>query len=99
MTIRYDARALKDIEAIHRYIAQDDPIAAVRVVSRIEHAVERLAVFPLSARPGRVPGTRVLAVPTYVMIHRVRGDFGRHYCSTPHGAASAELADRLCIGI
>jgi toxin ParE1/3/4 len=76
MTVRYKARALRHINAIHDHIAQDDPIAGARVVSRIEHAIERLAVFPLSARPGRVPGTRVLAVPglPYVVIHRVRGD-------------------------
>ena len=75
MTVRYKARALRHINAIHDHIAQDDPIAAARVVSRIEHAIERLAVFPLSARLGRVPGTRVLAVPglPYVVIHRVRG--------------------------
>jgi len=76
MTVRYDARALKDIEAIREYIARYDPIAAGRVVSRIERAIQRLGVLPLSARPGRVPGTRVLAVPElpYVVIHRVRGD-------------------------
>jgi toxin ParE1/3/4 len=76
MTVRYDARALKDIESIHDYIARDDPIAARRVVSRIERAIQRLAVSPLSARRGHVPGTRILAVPRlpYVVIHRVRGD-------------------------
>ena len=76
MTVRYDARALRDIENIHDYIARDDTVAAARVVSRIERAIQRLAVLPLSARPGRVPGTRVLAVPglPYVVIHRVRGD-------------------------
>ena len=75
MKVRYDARALKDIDAIHEYIARDDPVAATRVASRIERAIERLAVLPLSARRGRVAGTRVLAVPglPYVVIHRVRG--------------------------
>ena len=45
--------------------------------SRIERAIRRLEVLPLSARPGRVPGTRVLAVPglPYVVIHRVRDDW------------------------
>jgi toxin ParE1/3/4 len=76
MTVRYDARAIKDIETIHNYIARDDPVAAARVVSRIERAIQRLAVSPLSARPGHVPGTRILAVAglPYVVIHRVRGD-------------------------
>jgi toxin ParE1/3/4 len=76
MTIRYDRRALKDVQGIHDYISREDPAAATRVVSRIEQAIQRLAVLPLSARPGQVPGTRVLAVPglPYVVIHRVRGD-------------------------
>ena len=73
--VRYDPRALKDIETIHEYVAQDDPIAAARLVSRIKRAIQRLAVSP-SLRPGRVPGTRVLAVPglPYVVVHRIRGD-------------------------
>lgn len=76
MTVRYKARALRHIQTIHDHIARDDPTAAARVVSRIERAIQRLGVFPLSARLGRVPGTRVLAVPglPYVVIYRVRGD-------------------------
>ena len=78
MTVRYKARVLRHIEKTRDHIAHHDPVAAMRVVSRIERAIQRLAVSPLSARPGRVPGTRVLAVPglPYVVIHRVRGDFG-----------------------
>jgi toxin ParE1/3/4 len=74
MIVRYKARALADLEAIHNYIAQDNPSAANAVVQRIVRAVGRLAIIPLSGRPGVVRGTRILAVPglPYVVIHRVR---------------------------
>jgi toxin ParE1/3/4 len=74
--IRYKKRALGDIEGIHDYIAQFDPVAAKRVVERIEHSIGRLNVLPLSGRPGVVAGTRLLAVPAlpYIVVHRVRGD-------------------------
>jgi plasmid stabilization system protein ParE len=74
MRLRYKARALRHIEAIHGYIAKHDPGAAARVVRRIEHSIGRLASLPLSGRPGVVAGTRILVVPglPYVVIYRVR---------------------------
>jgi len=74
MKLRYKARALRDIEAIHKYIAQHDPEAAKRVVRRIEHSISRLAFLPLSGRRGVVAGTRIVVVPglPYVAIYRVR---------------------------
>ena len=76
MSVRYKKRALDDIEQIHRYIAEFDPVAAKRVVQRIEHSIGRLNTLPLSGRPGVVPGTRLLAVPgvPYIVVHRVRND-------------------------
>ena len=74
MRLRYKRRALRHIEAIHRYVAERDPAAAARVVRRIEHSIARLVAFPLSGRLGVVAGTRILVVPglPYVVIHRVR---------------------------
>jgi toxin ParE1/3/4 len=76
MKLRYKARALGHIKAIHDYIAQDDPAAAIRVLRRIEHSVARLAILPFSGRPGVVAGTRILVVPglPYVVIYRVGED-------------------------
>jgi toxin ParE1/3/4 len=76
MIVRYKKRALGDIEQIHRYIAGFDPAAAKRVVQRIENAIGRLNILPLSGRPGVVSGTRLLAVPgvPYIVVHRVRND-------------------------
>jgi addiction module RelE/StbE family toxin len=76
MIVRYKPRAVKDLEAIHNYIARDNPAAAKAVIRRIVRSIDRLMVIPLSGRRGVVPGTRILAVPglPYVVIHRVHGD-------------------------
>jgi toxin ParE1/3/4 len=76
MRIRYKARALRHIEAIHDYITKDDPVAAARVVRRIEYSIGRLVTLPFSGRPGVVAGTRILVVPglPYVVIYRVGAD-------------------------
>lgn len=76
MRLVYKRRALRHIEAIHAYIAQHDPEAAKRVVTRIGHAANRLTVAPLSARASGPPGTRILVVPglPYVVVHRVNQD-------------------------
>jgi plasmid stabilization system protein ParE len=76
MKLRYKARTLRHIEAIHDYIAKHDPAAAARVVKRIEYSIGRLASLPLLGRPGMVPGTRILVVPglPYIVIYRVRDE-------------------------
>jgi toxin ParE1/3/4 len=73
MKLRYKARALRDIERIHGYIAEHDAAAAKRVVKRIESVISRLSFFPLSGRQGVVTGTRVVVIPNlpYVAIYRV----------------------------
>ena len=73
MKLRYKARALRDIEGIHDYIAEHVAEAAKRVVRRIEGAISRLSFLPLSGRRGVVAGTRILVVPglPYVAIYRV----------------------------
>jgi toxin ParE1/3/4 len=52
------------------YIAERNPRAAIKLGDAIEAAVARLALHPESARPGRVPGTRELVVPPFVIVHR-----------------------------
>jgi toxin ParE1/3/4 len=75
MNLRWDARALNDLESIHEYIARDNFPAAGSVVQRIEGSVSRLENFPFSGRPGGPKGTRILSVPglPYIVVHRVRG--------------------------
>ncbi len=76
MKIRYKARARDDLEGIHRYISQFDRAAASAVVRRIERAVNRLSIVPMSGRAGIVKGTRLLVVPDvpYIVVHRVGAD-------------------------
>ncbi|MGH7948516.1 MAG: type II toxin-antitoxin system RelE/ParE family toxin [Candidatus Binataceae bacterium] len=63
------------LDAQGDYIANDDPAAATRIVNLVLDGVERLAAFPVSGRPGRVPGTRELVVPgtPFIVPYRVVG--------------------------
>lgn len=48
--VRWSDRALADLERIHEYIAEDDPMAADRWVGVLQAAALRLAQFPRSGR-------------------------------------------------
>lgn len=76
MRIRWVRRALANLQDEAEYIARDDPEAAARTVQRIVSSIDRLAAYPASGRPGRVPGTRELIVlgTPYIVPYRVRGD-------------------------
>ena len=63
--IKWTRRALAHLDDIARYIADHNPQAAHRVTKRIRERVTQLADQPYLARPGRVPGTRVLFVGRY----------------------------------
>jgi toxin ParE1/3/4 len=54
--------ALDELDAIGAYIARDNPVAAVRVVDRIDRAARNLAIMP-TGRRGRVAGTYEKVVP------------------------------------
>ncbi|WP_339762521.1 type II toxin-antitoxin system RelE/ParE family toxin [uncultured Hoeflea sp.] len=72
-TIRWTRRALGRLDQIGTHIAQDNPEAAARVVSRIVTAVDALARRPAMGRPGRLKTTRelVLADVPYIIAYRV----------------------------
>lgn len=74
MRVKWLRTALANLDSEAEYIARDDPAAAVRVVTSVQLAVERLRRFPAMGRPGRVIGTRELVVPNtpYVIPYRVR---------------------------
>ena len=75
MRVRWLRHALRNLDHIAAYIAEDDPAAAGRTVSRIMAQVENLAEHPHAGRPGRVPGTRelVMAGLPCIVPYRVRG--------------------------
>jgi len=62
MKIRWLDLAVDDLEQIADYIAQDNPIAANRMVGRLWASVKILASHPETGRSGRVYGTRELVV-------------------------------------
>ena len=66
--------AISDLVETRRYIAQDDPSAAVRVAKRILEAVNKLENHPEIGRVGRLDGTRELVVTRtpYVVPYRIR---------------------------
>lgn len=68
-------RALRNLDHIGTYIAQDDPAAANRVVRRIIEHVSGLAFYPRIGRIGSVEGTRelVIADTPYIAVYRIAG--------------------------
>jgi len=60
MRVLWTLAAEQDRADIVDYIAQDNPLAAIRMDELFEAAVGRLAEHPLMGRPGQVPGTRAL---------------------------------------
>jgi len=74
MIIIWSPQAKQDVAALFEYIAEDNPGAAHRVLSRIADSVEQLLSHPSIGRPGRVTGTRELIVvrTPYIVPYRVR---------------------------
>jgi toxin ParE1/3/4 len=65
--------ARADLAAIRRYIANDSPASAHRVMRAIRAGIDLLADQQHIGRPGRWPHTRELVVPPYVIPYRVKG--------------------------
>jgi addiction module RelE/StbE family toxin len=62
--IVWTEQAVRQLEQARDHIAlSNSEDVAAEVALRILTAVEQLAAFPLSGRPGRVPGTRELVIP------------------------------------
>ena len=76
MHVKWLEVALDSLIAKAEYISQDSPAAADRTVVAILNAVGILKRVPASGRPGRVAGTRELAVlrTPYIVPYRVRDD-------------------------
>ena len=73
MNVEWLPSAARTLENQLSCIAERHPRAAVDMGDAIEVAVSRLADFPESARPGRVPGTRELVVPAtpFIVVYRI----------------------------
>lgn len=73
MRVRWLASALHNLEDIGAHIARDDPIAAMRMVDRVEECTTGLEDHPKRGRPGRIDGTRELVVSgtPYLVVYRI----------------------------
>lgn len=75
MKIRWTLAAEQDRADIVDFIAQDNPLAAIRMDEIFSAAVGRLAEHPLLGRTGQIPGTREL-IPheSYRLVYEVWAD-------------------------
>jgi addiction module RelE/StbE family toxin len=62
MKLRWTNPALGDMAAIHAFIAEHNPGAALKVVCILRAQAEGLTAHPQMGRLGRIDGTRELAV-------------------------------------
>jgi toxin ParE1/3/4 len=88
MRIVWSPEAIDDLASLRAFIAEDNPAAARRVALRIVQAIEEtLPANPHIGRPGRVPGTRELAVTgtRFIVPYRVR-DLTVQVLRVYHGA-------------
>jgi toxin ParE1/3/4 len=60
--LHWSSGAVRDLIALHGYIATEDPAAAAAIAARIRAAVESLIAMPNMGRRGRVKGTRELII-------------------------------------
>jgi toxin ParE1/3/4 len=64
------------MQYLHDYIADDNPAAAHRMVSRIREAASHLRRSPQMGKRGRVANTRelVIAGTPYIIVYAVQGE-------------------------
>jgi plasmid stabilization system protein ParE len=65
MRIRYSPRAVADLDAVHRYLTERNPVAADAVLAAIHAAVEFIRQNPHAAEATRIPGVRGKIVQGY----------------------------------
>jgi len=87
MKLRWTRLALQDLRDLHEYIAEDNPSAANRMVTRIQDATQRLKNHPQMGRPGRVQGTHelVIAGSPYIVVY-ILGDSEIQIVAVIHSA-------------
>ena len=71
MKVRWTTTALRDIESLHQYIAQDRPDAAAATLETICSGIEALERHLEMGRKGRANGTQEVIIPPYVVVYRV----------------------------
>jgi len=76
MNIKWLKTALKNLNQEAEYIAEDNPVAAAKMVEKIIHTVGLLSSNPSIGRTGRIHGTRELIIDhiSYIIPYRIRGN-------------------------
>jgi addiction module RelE/StbE family toxin len=72
MTVRWTPTALRDLESLYNYIAEDNATAAGVTLDSVLAALASLTRHPGMGRAGRVRGTRELVIAPYVVAYRAR---------------------------
>lgn len=72
--VNYTPRALADLEEIHDYIAEQNPMNAARFIDQIEASSSQLGRTPAMGRLREelAPGVRSLALGKYVVFYRIK---------------------------
>jgi addiction module RelE/StbE family toxin len=70
MTVRWTPTALRDLDALHSYISEDNASAAPAVIETLLKGIAALTRNPDMGRTGRVAGSRDLVA--YIIAYRSR---------------------------
>ena len=74
MSIKWTRTALRALDEVAGYIANDNPARATTFVLELRNSVNKLQDHPELGRAGRVLGTRELILhKNYIAIYRLRG--------------------------
>ena len=76
MHVNWLQQALLDLDEIELYIVEARPTSAADVIVKIIRSVSLLREQPGIGRPGRVPGTKELVIPSlsYIVPYRVKDE-------------------------
>ncbi len=78
MRLRYTREALRDLDEISSYIAEQNRTAATAFLNAIAAVAQRLVQFPLSAAETEITGVRAAQVPRfpYIIFYTVEDNDG-----------------------
>ena len=76
MNVEFTPEAVADLGGIRAYIAETDPAAADRLISRIRQVITMFERFPLLGRVGSLKGTREFPIPglPYTVVYQIQSE-------------------------
>lgn len=72
MKVHWTTTALRDLAALHEYIALDNVDAAIATTETMVNGIQTLARHPEMGRKGRISGTCELVFAPFIAVYRVR---------------------------